>query len=406
LAATQQERNENSDAIRGPATPWLGAGLLLAGLGTVLLGPILPLIELRWHLSDQQTGPLFFVKFVGSFLGGITVPRKLRSGILIGTLLACAGFAAFAFAGSLLPGCIALLIAGYGLGQIIASTNILAGHRYTRRTGSALSTLNFFFSLGAVLTGILVAALAPRTGLRDFLFLIATVFAATGLAGHLQTFKRVNKRSASIADPILPAAFAEDTPERLRFLSRNILLLFALFLFLYGGLETCLAGWITTFGTRYVGAHFLGGQSALVLLLAALTVGRALASFALRYTSERAVQRTGLLATALFIPALALSGNAGSLAVCSVLLGLALAPVFPTTFALLMHRSPSPREAGFILAVSGLGAAIFPWVLGIVSTRTGSLRVAMAVPAVLSLLLLTVSFAPELRRDRETLHAQ
>jgi FHS family glucose/mannose:H+ symporter-like MFS transporter len=180
-----QDAAVRDDATNGPATSLLAVGLLLAGLGTVLLGPILPAIALRWHLTDQQTGPLFFAKFVGSFLGGVTVPRRLRNGVLLGTLLAAGGFAAFGFANGLLIGCMTLFVAGFGLGQIIASTNILAGHRYTRLTGSALSTLNFFFSLGAVITGILVAGLEPRLGLGRLLLLIAAVFAATGsLAGQ------------------------------------------------------------------------------------------------------------------------------------------------------------------------------------------------------------------------------
>jgi fucose permease len=74
-----------------------------------------------------------------------------------------------------------------------------------------------------------------------------------------------------------------------------------------------------------------------------------------------------------------------------VLLGLSLAPFFPTTFALLMKRRPTAREAGFILAVSGLGAALFPWMMGFVSTQSGSLRVAMVVPLALALALLLLS---------------
>jgi fucose permease len=74
-----------------------------------------------------------------------------------------------------------------------------------------------------------------------------------------------------------------------------------------------------------------------------------------------------------------------------VLLGLSLAPFFPTTFALLMKLRPTAREAGFILAVSGLGAALFPWLMGFVSTESGSLRVAMSVPLALGLILLVLS---------------
>ena len=375
------------DTTAGPAVPWLALGVLLTGLGTVLLGPILPAISLRWHLTDQQTGPLFFAKFLGSFIGGISVPRKLRWGIFSGTILSGLGFGAFGLATGLATGSLTLFIAGIGLGQIIASTNILAGRRYTHQTGSALSSLNFFFSLGAVLTGLIVAALEPRFGLRNLLFYIAAAFLTTGLGGRLNWIapnpdSRTREQKPAESTNTL-------TPRKLH---PTIFIRFALFLFLYGGLETCLAGWLTTYTVRYSDAHLVGGQSAIVLLLIALTVGRALSSIALRFVRESTIQRLGLILSFVFIAGLSTANHAAALSLWSILLGLSLAPFFPATFALLMHRNPTAREAGFILAVSGLGAAAFPWLMGIVSTHTGSLREAMAVPAILTLLLLAVSF--------------
>jgi len=373
------------DTTTGPAVPWLALGVLLAGLGTVLLGPILPAISLRWHLTDQQTGPLFFAKFLGSFVGGISVPRKLRWGILSGTILSCLGFGAFGLATNLTTGSLTLFIAGIGLGQIIASTNILAGRRYTHQTGSALSSLNFFFSLGAVLTGLIVAALEPRFGLRNLLFYIAAAFLATGLGGRLGWITAPSSESGTLG----PGPWTLDPPPPL---AHSALIRFALLLFLYGGLETCLAGWLTTYTVRYSDAQLVGGQSAIVLLLIALTAGRALSSIALRYVREATLQRLGLILSFVFIAGLSTANHAAALSLWSILLGLSLAPFFPATFALLMHRNPTAREAGFILAVSGLGAAAFPWLMGIVSTHTNSLREAMSVPAILALLLLAVSF--------------
>ena len=374
------------DTTAGPAVPWLALGVLLAGLGTVLLGPILPAISLRWHLTDQQTGPLFFAKFLGSFIGGISVPRKLRWGILSGTILSSLGFSAFGLATGLATGSLTLFIAGIGLGQIIASTNILAGRRYTHQTGSALSSLNFFFSLGAVLTGLIVAALEPRFGLRNLLFYIAAAFLATSLGGRLGWIK------PTVTGTLDPEPLALDPGAQPHRLPRPIFLRFATLLFLYGGLETCLAGWLTTYTVRYSDDRLVGGQSAIVLLLIALTAGRALSSVALRFFREATIQRLGLVLSFLFIAGLSTAHHAAALSLWSILLGLSLAPFFPATFALLMHRNPTAREAGFILAVSGLGAAAFPWLMGIVSTHTGSLREAMAVPATLALLLLAVSF--------------
>ena len=371
----------------GPAVPWLALGLLLAGLGTVLLGPILPTIQLRWHLTDQQSGPLFFTKFVGSFVGGISVPRRIRNGILSGTLFAAVGFAAFGAAPNLTIGAATLFVAGFGLGQIIASTNILAGHRYTSHTGSALSTLNFFFSFGTVITGLIVAAVLPHAGLATMLFAIAAALSATGVMGKLQT-----------------TAAKDSTPqEASSAITLYTIGVFALFLFFYGGLETCLAGWLTTFTQRYSQTQVIGGQSAVVLLLAALATGRLLSSVALRFTTERIVQRSGLLLSLLCVIGLATASRAVSLAIWSIALGISLAPFFPATFAMLMRHNPRAKQAGIVLAVSGLGAATFPWLMGVISTHTGSLREAMSVPALLALVLLAISFLPDSRQPRAPL---
>jgi fucose permease len=312
-------------------------------------------------------------------LGGVSVPRRLGVGIFGGSLLAFAGFAAFALSHSLLPGCLALFISGIGLGQIIASTNIITGRRFRSHTGSALASLNFFWSLGAVITGVLVAAFIPRFGLRTPLLVFSAFFLLSGMGGLM--------RHANAPDSASPAPPTQGP------LAMSAVAFFALLLFLYGGLETCLTAWITTFTLRFSDLRLLGGQSGVVLLWASLTGGRALASVALRHVGERVVQRAGLLLTVLVVAALAWVHHAGLLSACCILIGLGVAPFFPATFALLMRHQPRARTAGFILAVSGLGAALFPWLMGVLSTQTGSLRIAMVVPWTLAVLLLILSLS-------------
>jgi fucose permease len=268
-------------------------------------------------------------------------------------------------------------VSGIGLGQIIASTNILTGRRYRAHTGSALASLNFFWSLGAVITGVLVAAFIPRYGLRTPLLYFALLYLLSGMGGFV--------RHTSSTDEV------EIESEPARSLAANSIAFFALLLFLYGGLETCLTAWITTFTVRFSDLHLLGGQSGVVLLWVSLTGGRALASILLRRASELAVQRTGLLLASVVIAVLAWAHHGWILSSCCILLGLGVAPFFPATFALLMRQHPPARTAGFILAVSGLGAALFPWMMGLLSTQTGSLRIAMVVPWALAVLLLLLS---------------
>jgi fucose permease len=332
-----------------------------------------------WHLTDAQSGVLLLTKFVGAFLGGITVPRRLGLGIFIGSLLAFVGFAAFALSHSLLTGSMSLFVSGVGLGQIIASTNILTGRRFRTHTGSALASLNFFWSLGAVITGVLVAAFIPRFGLRNPLLCFAAFYLVCGLGGFVR-HANADESTATDAEPVGR-------------LTVNALVYFAVLLFLYGGLETCMTAWITTYTMRFSNLHLLAGQSGVVLLWAALTGGRALSSVAFRRTTEQVVQRGGLVLTSVMIAVLAWAHSAAGLSACCIVLGLALAPFFPATFGILMRLRPSARTAGFILAVSGLGAALFPWLMGVLSTHTGSLRTAMWVPWGLAVLLLLLSLA-------------
>ncbi|MBW4037313.1 MAG: MFS transporter [Acidobacteria bacterium] len=371
---------QSIDATAGPSIAWLAMGFLLAGLGTVMLGPILPSLLHDWQLTDQQGGLLLAAKFVGSFLGGVSVPRRLRFGVFGGMCFACLGFGAFALIGGLHSGALCLFVGGFGLGQIIASTNIVVGRRYQKHTGSALASVNFFWSLGAVACGLVAAAILPRFHLRGPLLCFAGLFLIVGIGGYFMP----------LLDGPKPLHLEAATPSGL---PHPILLHFALLLFLYGGLETCMTGWLTTYTLRFSDVRLLGGQSAIVLLWSALTAGRAISSASLRVMSESTLQRIGLLLSAVFIAALLTTHHAALLSLYCVLLGLSLAPFFPATFALLIHWHPTAREAGFILAVSGLGAALFPWIMGYVSTHSGSLRIAMVVPLLLTLALLALSSA-------------
>ncbi len=378
----------------GPPTPVLATSFLLAGLGTVVLGPLLPRLLHEWQLTDQRGGLLLLAKFVGAFAGGAAVPNRLRLGILAGHMLAALGFAIFAASSGLGLALPALFLTGLGLGEIIASTNILAGRLWPQHTGSVLALLNFFWSFGAVSTGLLVAALLPGLGWRRPILGLAVLFALTGV---LTLMSAKAKPASNEGEPYPLARDVTATKRRPTTAAEpgqkasRIAITYGGLLFLYGGLETCLTAWLTTFSLRFAGGHLLGGQSGFVVLWAALTIGRVLASALMQRFRERSVQAVSLILCLLFTVALSQTHAAGSLSLACILLGLALAPVFPSTFALLLRHNMQPRAAGTMLAVSGLGAALFPWLMGVISTHTGSLRLAMAVPVLIipAMLLLT-----------------
>lgn len=358
-------------------------GLMLAGLGTALLGPILPVLAKQWEMLDSQSGLLMLAKFCGAFLGGVSVSKKLRWSLLAGMTAGVVGFGGFAVAPSMSVGCVGLFVGGFGLGQIITSVNILAGRRFTAHRGSALSMLNFSFSLGAMLSALLAAWLLPRFALRGLLEGFAMLFAIGVVALIVQM--RGDREIAEEFD----RASVEAEPQV--GLSGRAYLYFAGLLVLYGGLETCLSGWLTTFALRYGDKTLAVSEYTTLLLWMSLTFGRVGASAVMLRVGERTVQRWGLALAATFTACLAMAHSAVTIAGFAVLLGLSLAPFFPATWALLMAERPTARQAGIVLAVSGLGAAALPWLLGVVSTRAGSLQVALALPFAAALALLGMS---------------
>jgi MFS transporter, FHS family, glucose/mannose:H+ symporter len=358
-------------------------GLVLAGMGTALLGPILPVLARQWGMLDSQSGLLMMAKFCGAFLGGVTVSRRLRWSLLVGMLAGLVGFGGFALAQGMGAACVGLFVGGFGLGQIITSVNILAGRRFTAHRGSALAMLNFSFSLGAMLSALLSAWLLPRFALRGLLECFAGAFLLGGVVLIVQM-----QRSSSHAEEF-DAATAEAEPQF--GLSKRMYLYFAALLVLYGGLETCLSGWLTTFALRYGDKTLVVSEYTTLLLWMSLTLGRVGASAVMLRIGEKTVQRWGLGLAAVFTAALAMAHSAVMIAGFAVLLGLSLAPFFPATFGLLMAERPTARQAGIVLAVSGLGAAALPWMMGVVSTQTGSLQVALALPFAAALGLLGMS---------------
>jgi MFS transporter, FHS family, glucose/mannose:H+ symporter len=363
-------------------------GLVLAGLGTALLGPILPLLARQWAMQDSQSGLLMMAKFCGAFLGGVSVSGRLRRSLLVGLAAGTVGFGMFSLAPTMSVGCVGLFVGGFGLGQMITSINILAGRRFTAQRGSALSMLNFSFSLGAMLSALLAAWLLPKFALRQLLECFATMF-LLGTIGLLLQMRDEDGglSSASISEEL--AVSAEGLP--VAGIGSRAYLYFAGLLFLYGGLETCLSGWLTTFALRYGDKTLVVSEYTTLLLWMSLTVGRVGAAAVMLRVGERTVQRWGLALAALFTAGLAMAHSAATIAGFAVLLGLSLAPFFPATFALLMAERPAARQAGIVLAVSGLGAAALPWLMGVVSTRTGSLQIALALPFAAAVALLAMA---------------
>src|SRR5215475_1652941 len=154
------------------------------GILTILLGPLLPSLEARWSLSDAQAGELFTSQFLASTVGvatsGMLVPRVgYRFVLVLG--LACMGLGVGTLStGSWAFGMASVACFGTGLGLVIPTANLLVAEENPRRKASALSVLNFFWSVGAVACPFLLAPF--QQGDRTSTFLLALGVAIAVLA--------------------------------------------------------------------------------------------------------------------------------------------------------------------------------------------------------------------------------
>ena len=358
---------------------------LPTGVLTTLLGPMLPILIARWALNDTQAGNLFLVQFLASLAGvqlsGVLLARwGFRPAFLSGLLLMACGVATL-YMGSLWLGLASVAAYGLGLGLIIPTDNLLIAEMGSS-TGSgpascnssrasAVSLLNFFWGLGAVLCSLMVAWTAAHKLLPFFLGSVALLLILLALAMRNLPFPAAAKSAESSAS------------SSWRELAKNpTIWIFAVVFFLYPGAETAVGGWIGSYVSR------LGSRGAALAPMmpaffwSALTLGRALGTAFLRHFSERHVLRAGYSAgaagIALMLWAPALAGVIGG----ALITGLSFAMLYPVTIAWFSQRfGLAARSIGALMfSLASVGPAVIPWMVGVISHSTGSLREGLLLP--------------------------
>ena len=360
------------------------------GILTTLLGPMLPILIARWAMNDTQAGNLFLVQFLASLLGvqlsGVLLARwGFRPAFLLGLLLMASGVATI-YMGSLWLGLASVATYGLGLGLIVPSDNLLiaeigadsgsssgasssASSKASSRA-SAVSLLNFFWGVGAVFCSLLVAWTAAHKLLPFFLGAVALFLLLLALA---------------MRDLPFPPAetSAESSASSWRELVKSpAIWIFAAVFFLYPGAETAVGGWIGSYVSR-LGSHGVEMASMMpAFFWSALTVGRALGTAFLRHFSERRVLRAGYAAGAtgigLMLWAPALAGVIGG----ALITGLSFSTLYPITVARLSQRfGVAARSIGAVMfSLASVGPAVIPWMVGVISHATGSLRAGLLLP--------------------------
>lgn len=362
-------------------------GFALTGVVTTLLGPLLPTLSEKWSLNDAQSGYLFIAQSAGYLLGAalsnacikrIGVRRTLAAAYALMSV----GVASL-IAGAWAIGLLAILFNGFALGLTIPTTNVFVSQMNPGRNAAALNVLNFVWCIGAVagppavsLLASHESALAPLLGLAVLLVIVSVWIS------QCEAFTETRRQAQS----------HQRAPAETSVWRTPVALVIAMLIFLYVGAENSISWWVASYTKRMDGSLGVMWTLPQSIFWAALLAGRASAPVILRRVIEEKLILVGLILATLGVALLLGATQLVGLLVGAVLAGAGFASVFPTTVAVFMQHfgERGALSAGPVFAMGGLGSAVVPWAVGVVSTRFDSLRAGLLVPFVCCLAMIAL----------------
>jgi MFS transporter, FHS family, glucose/mannose:H+ symporter len=393
---------QNAASHHGRANFVIHAAFASAGIVTVLLGPILPILISRWSLSDERAGLFFTTQFCGQLAGclstGVLIPirrRGYRLTFAIGFALIALGVAALGL-GDAHIGLVGTALYGYGLGLALTGGNLWVAEIFPQRRATAVSILNVTWTIGAIACGPLVMLAEDLHILAKFLVGVALFHAICALlvgAWEIEPLEYAPDESA--ASPAAP---------RTRLIGAAAFALGALF-FLYVGTESAFGGWVAAYTNRVESISATMSAVTPSFFWAGLMTGRALAptvlrALATRKDGEKILTGCGLSLAALASSALLFATTYRAALACATFAGLGLACVYPILVGWLvrLYGAHARRFGSIVFAIGSLGGATLPWLVGAVSTHMSALRMGLVVPIAACIAMLLVNgFFPERR---------
>jgi len=364
--------------------------IFVYGMIAAMLGTILPDLSKKFSLSPKQNGSIAMTQaiglMIGSFFAGPLMDvQGVKAGLLLG--LALVAMALLGLKTAKGYGMIAglMLMLGIGGGAIVNGANGLPPFIAIAAisTAGVFNILNLFFGLGGLVTPLVAARIFQNNSSKLLLF-AATITAAT-LAFSTVTAMPAPKGSVSFQGSAVGDLITQPS-----------LMLLALTLFLYVACEVGVWNWLV----RHLIAQGLTENKALTILslgfALGLLVGRVAVSPILSSVTPERVLLGSALLMAVTTYAMLQTSSAGMAQGLVFLAGLAMAPVFPTTLAIVGARftAMAATATGIALTAGWFGLVISsPIIGGIAGDDPKGLKKALLLLPVASLIMAAVSFA-------------
>jgi fucose permease len=331
--------------------------IFVYGVIAAMLGTIMP----SFTLTPEQKGNVALAQALGLVIASISVgplidARGKKTALVLG--LALITVSLFTLPNVAGYGLIALLffLMGVGGGIIVTAANALVSDIGEKRRAPVLNLLNLFFGLGGLLTPFIAANLLSDDTVRILYF-----------AAILATITFLAQVSTNMPGPSGERGFK--LSEAGAVLGRPSLYLLALFLFLYVSCEVGVWNWLKQYLiSRNVDVKTAGNILSLGFALG-LLLGRIIVSRILIRVSAITVTLFSAILMAV-TTYLMLGTRDPTIAWIAVFCaGLAMAPVFPTTLAMVGDAFPrmTATAMGIVITCGWIGLAVSSPIIGSVA---------------------------------------
>jgi fucose permease len=369
--------------------------IFVYGMVAAMLGTINPGLATKFHLDNVQTGYIALAQAIGLIIASVSVgpliDRKGKKvGLLLGLGLVTAASILLANASGYGQIMLAMVLLGTGGGITLTGANALGSDVSESRRASVLNFLNVFVGLGGLVTPFVAGNLLSGDALRvayGGAILTAIAFLATAMTKIPAPAQGQGQVAGSGA-----------------IFKRPVLYLLAFSVMLYTACEFGIWNWLA----KYLITQGIPESTALTILslgfALAVLIGRIAVAPVLIKIAPLTVTLVAAVLMAVTTFAILQTTSPTSAAVAVFCAGLAMAPVFPTTVAMVgnLFKQGTATAIGFVITCGFTGVAVSSPMIGwLAGTDPQGLRVGLMLLPVLSLLLVGINLVlrtrPELR---------
>jgi len=332
--------------------------IFVYGLVAATLGTILPNLSDRFGLTPSQNGSIAFAQALGLILASLAVGPLLdaegkKVGLVLGLSLILIALAALPRSSGYRMLILLMFVLGMGGGIVITGANALASDVSGGHRGSVLNLVNLFFGLGGFVTPFLAANLFGKNWVR-------LCYSIAGFTAVTLAFEIATRMPAPTGPHSSSFAGAG------HLLQQPALLLLGFFLFLYVSCEVGVWNWLP----QHLIAQGIPKSRALNVLSVGfalgLLFGRVLVSPILIHVPATDVLLFASAAMAITTYFMLRTRRPGVALALVAMAGVSMAPVFPTTLAVVGDMFPvaTGTAIGFAITCGWIGLAVSSRMIG------------------------------------------